>query len=108
MAGIGQMAFKMAGQEKRDRALKVLKAVMLSHPDLVEKIYLTDQVRTAVMLVRRYGKPMQPRTLAAEMDISHQHASRLLSDAMRKGYLTRQLIDMPVGRAEWGYTYGSD
>lgn len=108
MAGIVQMAFKMTGREKRNRALKVLKAVMLSHPDLVEKIYLTDQARTAVMLVRRYGKPMQPRTLADEMGVSHQHASRLLSDAMRKGYLTRRLVDMPVGRAEWGYTYGPD
>lgn len=98
----------MTSHEKRERALKVLKAVMLSHPDLVEKIYLPDQLRTAVMLVRRHGKPVQHRALAAEMDVSHQHACRLLSDGMRKGYLVRQPVDMPVGRAEWGYTYGPD
>lgn len=75
--------------------------IMVNSPEIVACLKLGDQQVEAFHLVRK-GKRTTP-DIAKALDISTQHASKLLADLYKIGYLSRRRSQDPTGG--WMYEY---
>lgn len=75
--------------------------IMVESPEIVACLRLGDQQVDAFRLVKS-GKRCTP-DIAKALDISTQHASKLLTDLYKIGYLSRRRAADPTGG--WMYEY---